>query len=84
MPPQRATDDKGEPKHKNTYSGDASYSGLAVPTASFGSTKGKHVRGNPTTVEVQLSASYVPLRARKLAKARAAAEGAAAGKKEGS
>jgi hypothetical protein len=69
-------------EHKNVYSKTTSYGGSAVPTKSFGSTKGKHVPGNPNATEVKLSASYVPMRARRLAKA--AGDGSTAGKKDAS
>ena len=65
--------------HKNTYDKEAFYGQSSVPTLSFGSTKGMHVRGNPTTVEAHVSASYKPAAARRLAKATAAV--AKAGKK---
>ena len=81
--PKVSTKVKTAAGHVNVYDKSAAYAGLAVPTVSFGSTKGRHVQGNPTTTEVHLSTSYQPLRARRLAKAAKAAEKAAtAGKKD--
>jgi hypothetical protein len=71
---------------KNTYNRSECYAGSSVPTKSFGSTKGKKVAGNPNAIEVHLSATYVPLRARRMAKLAAATtsstDAAAAGKKQ--
>lgn len=60
------------PPHQ-VYDASAHYDRSAAPNVDFGSTKGKHVRGNCNGVEFRQTTGYKPLRARKMATAAAEA-----------